>query len=223
MAEGKIDASQAAGGLHLEMKAGLVYDTRDQEAAPSHGLWAEAYLNGSPNLFGSGGYLKLAAHWRHYLPLASDRLVLAYHLAYQGTLAGETPFYMLPVIYTLYLRQTGSEGLGGLNTVRGLIQNRLVGEGYAWVNLELRWKLLNFKFLGENWYLATNPFLDAGYVLQPYRPEVFGVGEERFDVSAGLGLKLAMNENFIISVEAAQVLGHSEYPMGLVIALNYIF
>ena len=40
VAEGKIDASQAAGGLHLEMKAGLVYDTRDQEAAPSHGLWA---------------------------------------------------------------------------------------------------------------------------------------------------------------------------------------
>src|SRR5574344_1077604 len=72
-----------------------------------------------------GGYLKLAAHWRQYLPLVSDRLVLAYHLAYQGTLAGETPFYMLPVIYTLYLRQTGSEGLGGLNTVRGLIQNRL--------------------------------------------------------------------------------------------------
>ncbi len=32
-----------------------------------------------------------------------------------------------------------------------------------------------------------------------------------------------MNENFIVSVEAAQVLGHSEYPMGLVIALNYIF
>ena len=65
--------------------------------------------------------------------------------------------------------------------------------------------------------------MDAGYVLQPYRPQVFGVGSERFDVSAGLGLKLAMNENFIVSVEAAQVLGHSEYPMGLVIALNYIF
>ena len=230
VAEGKIDASQAAGGMRLEMKAGLVYDTRNLEAAPSRGIWAEAYINGSPDLFGAsgkgvwgGGYLKLAAHWRQYLPLVSDRLVLAYHLAYQGTLAGETPFYMLPVIYTLYLRQTGSEGLGGLNTVRGLIQNRLVGEGYAWANVELRWKLFEFKFIGQNWYLATNPFVDAGYVLQPYRPQVFGVGSERFDVSAGLGLKLAMNENFIVSVEAAQVLGHSEYPMGLVIALNYIF
>lgn len=145
VAEGKIDASQAAGGMRLEMKAGLVYDTRNLEAAPSRGIWAEAYINGSPDLFGAsgkgvwgGGYLKLAAHWRQYLPLVSDRLVLAYHLAYQGTLAGETPFYMLPVIYTLYLRQTGSEGLGGLNTVRGLIQNRLVGEGYAWANVELR-------------------------------------------------------------------------------------
>ena len=223
VAGGLIPAAQAGGGSHLEMKAGVVYDTRDQEAAPSKGIWAETYLNGSPDLFGSGcSYLKLAAHFRQYLPLAKDRLVFAYHLAYQGKLAGETPFYMLPVIYTLYLRQTGSEGIGGLNTVRGLIQNRLVGDGYAWGNFELRWKILNFKFLGENWYLGTNPFVDAGYILQPYRQDLFGVGE-RYDVSAGLGIKLAMNENFIISVEGAQVLGHPEYPMGLVIALNYIF
>lgn len=222
--EGLISSVQASGGSHLEAKAGLVYDSRDMEAAPSKGIWAEAYVNGSPRLFGvESGYLKLVAHFRQYLSLfGTDRLVFAYHLGYQDTVLGQTPFYMLPVIYTLYLRQTGSEGLGGINTVRGLIQNRLTGEGYLWGNFELRARLLDFKFIGQSWYLATNPFLDAGYVSRAYREDVFGVGD-RYAVSAGAGLKLAMNQNFIISVEAAQVLGHKEYPMGLTIALNYIF
>ncbi len=222
--EGLISSVQASGGSHLEAKAGLVYDSRDMEAAPSKGIWAEAYVNGSPRLFGvESGYLKLVAHFRQYLSLfGTDRLVFAYHLGYQDTVFGQTPFYMLPVIYTLYLRQTGSEGLGGINTVRGLIQNRLTGEGYLWGNFELRARLLDFKFIGQSWYLATNPFLDAGYVSRAYREDVFGVGD-RYAVSAGAGLKLAMNQNFIISVEAAQVLGHKEYPMGLTIALNYIF
>ncbi len=221
--EGLISSVQSSGGSHLEAKAGLVYDSRDMEAAPSKGIWAEAYVNGSPRLFGvESGYLKLVAHFRQYLSLGTDRFVFAYHLGYQDTVLGETPFYMLPVIYTLYLRQTGSEGLGGLNTVRGLIQNRLTGEGYLWGNFELRARLFDFKFIGQSWYLATNPFLDAGYVSRAYREDVFGVGD-RYAVSAGAGLKLAMNQNFIISVEAAQVLGHKEYPMGLTIALNYIF
>ena len=221
--EGLISSVQSSGGSHLEAKAGLVYDSRDMEAAPSKGIWAEAYVNGSPRLFGVEiGYLKLVAHFRQYLSLGTDRFVFAYHIGYQDTVLGETPFYMLPVIYTLYLRQTGSEGLGGLNTVRGLIQNRLTGEGYLWGNFELRARLFDFKFIGQSWYLATNPFLDAGYVSRAYREDVFGVGD-RYAVSAGAGLKLAMNQNFIISVEAAQVLGHKEYPMGLTIALNYIF
>ena len=221
--EGLISSVQSSGGSHLEAKAGLVYDSRDMEAAPSEGIWAEAYVNGSPRLFGvESGYLKLVAHFRQYLSLGTDRFVFAYHLGYQDAVLGETPFYMLPVIYTLYLRQTGSEGLGGLNTVRGLIQNRLTGEGYLWGNFELRARLFDFKFIGQSWYLATNPFLDAGYVSRTYREDVFGVGD-RYAVSAGAGLKLAMNQNFIISVEAAQVLGHKEYPMGLTIALNYIF
>ncbi len=221
--EGLISSVQSSGGSHLEAKAGLVYDSRDMEAAPSKGIWAETYVNGSPRLFGvESGYLKLVAHFRQYLSLGTDRFVFAYHLGYQDTVLGETPFYMLPVIYTLYLRQTGSEGLGGLNTVRGLIQNRLTGEGYLWGNFELRARLFDFKFIGQSWYLATNPFLDAGYVSRAYREDVFGVGD-RYAVSAGAGLKLAMNQNFIISVEAAQVLGHKEYPMGLTIALNYIF
>ena len=90
---GVFKGGEADGGSRLEVKGGLVLDTRENESAPSRGIWAEAYLNASPDLFSDGfGYVRLAAHWRQYIPLAGDRLVLAYHLAWQGTLLGEAPF-----------------------------------------------------------------------------------------------------------------------------------
>ena len=44
---GAIKADEKNGGLALELNAGVVYDTRDIEAAPNKGIWAEAYLNGN--------------------------------------------------------------------------------------------------------------------------------------------------------------------------------
>ena len=82
--------------MALEVNAGLVYDTRDIEAAPNRGIWAEAYLNG--NVL-DHRYLKACVYFRHYIDIpihipAGDP-VFAYRLAWQQTIAGETPFYMI--------------------------------------------------------------------------------------------------------------------------------
>ncbi len=166
-----IPRSEQNGGSQLELKAGLVYDTRDHEPAPSKGIWAEVIAYGSPDIMerNDNAYIKVAAHFRHYITLLPDRLTLAYHLAYQGTVAGNAPFYVQQAISTLYLRQINSEGLGGINTVRGILFNRMVGDGYFWGNLELRCRLFDFRLFGQDWYMAVNPFLDAGTVVRPYR------------------------------------------------------
>ncbi|MBQ4027213.1 MAG: hypothetical protein II616_05655, partial [Bacteroidales bacterium] len=90
---GAIKADEANGGMALEVNAGLVYDTRDIEAAPNRGIWAEAYLNG--NVL-DHRYLKACVYFRHYIDIpihipAGDP-VFAYRLAWQQTIAGETPF-----------------------------------------------------------------------------------------------------------------------------------
>lgn len=232
VATGLIPSDQADGGAVIEAKAGLYYDTRDLPAAPNKGIQAEVFLNGSPGILSpDSAYLKLAARWRQFISLVPGNLVFAYQLAYQGTIAGETPFYMLPIIYNVYLRQTTNEGLGGCATLRGLLQNRMMGQSYAWANFEMRWKIVSFKVLGQDVYFGINPLFDAGYITKLYRPEatkafysaVDPADYERFNCSAGMGLKLAINENMIISFEGAQVLGHQEYPLGTVILLNYIF
>ncbi|MBR5106236.1 MAG: hypothetical protein IKU93_07390 [Alistipes sp.] len=261
---GLIKANEANGGHHLELKAGLVYDSREHEADPSRGIWAELYAYGSPDILNGRGkngynYLKLAAHFRHYVPVWQDKIVFAYHLAYQGKLAGNAPYYTLQNINTLYLRQIISDGLGSINTVRGVPYNSVIGDGYAWANVEMRFKVVSFRFIKQNFYLATNPFFDMGACVQPYRLDemkaalsnseltqaeknlIYTGQKEKLHMSAGVGLKLAMNRNFILSAEVAVPLNTTvytntnlnvpvselttkkSYKPGVNIGLNYIF
>ncbi len=230
-----IAPDEARGNSRIELKAGAVYDTRNSESAPSSGIWTEAYFNASPDVFGDGyKYIRMAAHFRHYIPLWGERLVGAYHLAWQGTVAGKAPFCTQQNISTLFLRQTGTDGLGGSNTVRGLLANRLVGDSYAWLNAELRLRLFSFHLVGQDWYLATNPLFDAGMVTSLYKGEELAafygksVKDLRLEAlkphfSAGAGLKLAMNLNFIISAEWAKPFRADDGPGAIYVVLNYIF
>lgn len=235
VAGGVLAEDEATGGSRLELKAGILYDTRDLESSPSRGIHAEAYLLGSGDLSGDGyGFLRAVAHWQHYVTLLPERLVLAYHLAWQGTLTGTVPFYCMPNISTLYLRQTNTDGLGGGNTVRGLLAQRLLGDNYAWSNTELRLRLFSFDLLGQHWDIATNPFFDTGMVTRLCKSdelaEYYGETVEtlrhralRVHASAGLGLKLAMNTNFILSAEWAAPFRRTDGPSALYLNLNYIF
>lgn len=223
------------GGRHLELKAGLVYDTRDFEPAPNRGYCAEVVASVSPDLFGNGdyGYARLFAQWRQFFTIIPDRLHLAYRLAYQGTL-GNAPFYMQQTISTLYLRQVKSEGLGGKNTVRGILQNRILGDGYAWANFEARVRLFNFRFIGQAWYVAINPFFDMGYLAQERYASrqsqtgmqllgIYSGTPDKVHMSAGAGLKLVMNQNFIITCEWGKPFDRRDGLSGMNIGLNYIF
>ena len=230
---GLIGKDEAGGGAHVEFKGGIVYDTRDHEAAPGKGIWAEAILYGSPDFFSTGfNYLKGAFHFRHYVPLWGDRLVFAYHLAYQGVLAGKAPFYSQQTISSLFLSRPSSEGLGSSNTLRGINYNRLLGNGYAWANFELRARIVSFEFIRQHWYIALNPFFDAGAVVQPYRLEaqeatgnrlLYSGNSESLHLCAGIGGKIALNYNFIFSGEIGFALDRRDGNYVIALGLNYIF
>ncbi len=231
---GIIRPEEAAGGSQLEARIGLIYDTRDHEAAPSKGIWAEMVAYGSPDIIEKkkNAYLKLSTHFRHYIPLISNRLVFAYHLAYQGTIAGDAPWYIQQNITTLYLRQVNSEGLGGVNTIRGVSYNSVVGDGLLWSNFELRCKLFNFRLFKQQWYCGINPFFDAGRVVQAFKLQemkqsgndrIYSGDAEKMHFGAGMGAKFVMNRNFIISAEFAKPFDSRDGSGGLNIGLNYIF
>ena len=231
---GLINPNEIGGGHHIELKAGLVFDSREHEADPTRGIWAELYAYGSPDILNGRGkdgyhYLKLAARFRQYVPLMDDKIVFAYHLAYQGKIAGNAPYYTLQNINAIFLNQLISDGLGSITTMRGVPYNSVIGDGYAWANFEMRFKVLSLRFLGQNFYLGTNPFFDLGASVQPYRLDrmkalrqqheidkkngvktrfsdgemnlIYTDGEPKLHMSAGIGFKVVMNRNFVLSAE----------------------
>ena len=83
---GIIPEKDGNGGITSAIKLGLMYDTRDYEAAPSKGIWAEAHVTLAPRFLGTtSSYYRYMATFRQYVPLVGEDLVFAYRLNYQET------------------------------------------------------------------------------------------------------------------------------------------
>ena len=234
---GIIRPDEAEGGRVLEFNAGLVCDTRNATTIPSKGVWSELYFTVAPDVFRTGhSYTRLSAHFRHYVGIVdNDRLTFAYHLAYQGIISGDPPFYVLQNITSLIVNRTVNEGLGNKNTIRGTLYNRFIGKGYVWGNFETRVKLFNFtipthlfSLENQSFYIAANPFFDCGAIVSPYRLDASKGSQAykdatKFHGSYGTGFKLVMNRNFVMSVEVARPLNRDDGHFGLIMGTNYLF
>lgn len=128
---GLIPSSEKHGGKHTLLKAGIIYDTRDNEPNPMRGIWTDVTLIAAPSFLSKSGlaFGKIALTHRQYFTLLKRDLNFAYRISYQGKLFGQIPFYMLPFIFNCPPAYT-RDGLGGGKTIRGVLRNRIVGEDY---------------------------------------------------------------------------------------------
>ena len=236
--------NEAHGGNVLQLKAGLVYDTRDHDSDPTRGVNIEATLVGAPDIIDRKGYSNLGFTFvgSQYVPVWKDKLTFAYRLGIQTKLAGEIPYYFINNLNTLFFRKVYTEGLGGNASVRGINRNGVIGNGMAWLNTEFRWRIVNFRFINQNFHIALNPFFDMGQVIQPYRLEeqkaaytaaggelnpfnpFYTDKKESVHATAGCGLEIVMNRNFVISVEMARALDKRDgQKLWNNIGFNYLF
>ncbi len=233
---GIIPQSEKNGGTFTIFKAGFEYDSRDNEANPNKGIWFETVLAGAPGFTSNmkSGFLKLSITQRQYITLVKNTLTFDYRLGAQFTIAGHTPFYVAPLIFYAHSTAAYNEGLGGAKTLRGVLRNRVVGDGIAYGNIELRWKFVKFSMANQNFYLAVNMFLDSGTVIQKtnvdtsnvpaaVKDDYFKSGAEKLHSDAGLGIKIAMNQNFIVSVDYGKALNAQDGTHGIYIGLGYLF
>jgi outer membrane protein assembly factor BamA len=231
---GIISPEEKNGGNAHHLKLGVIYDTRDNEPNPMSGIWSEAVVFAAPGFMGNGDYAysRISLTHRQYFTLIANDLSFAYRLNYQGTLGGNVPFYMLPYMINSFSLSSNVDGLGGSKTVRGVLRNRIVGDGMAFGNFELRYKFYHGTLFNQNIYLALNGFMDAGKVVSDKKFEVpvtseFGTfyktSEEALHIALGGGFRIAMNENFIIAVDYGKPLDIRDGGGGLYIGLNYLF
>lgn len=274
---GLIRHNATRGGVHPYLRAGVVYDSRDQVSNPNKGIYADAFFTYSA-AFRMGNYMGVENYdqreynnlvfnfnFRHYITLYPRYLNLAYRVGLQNTLCGKQPFYANSIMNVLYQQRTMYEALGGSSSVRGMLRNRVMAKGFAFANVELRAVFVRFKIKRQHFYVGANPFFDIGVVTQPhvlspdmevgtdaegnpqtlqqrmsasgmtdeqigqyfdFAPTKFGTGNTYLPhMSAGIGLKLAMNENFVISADWAAPLDKRDNK-GLdnfYISIGYLF
>ncbi|NOZ75391.1 MAG: BamA/TamA family outer membrane protein [FCB group bacterium] len=225
--QGFISADEADGGKVNYLKLGAVYDTRDNEANPMHGMWTEVLILVSPSFLGSDfNYTELTLTHRQYFTLIPRNLSFAYRVGYQSVIAGDIPFFMLPYYQSSYQTQ---EGFGGSKTFRGILKNRVVGNSVVLFNTELRWKFFRTVVFGQNLYLALNAFVDGGQTLSQYGNDTYlnslpsGSKSDSLHLSYGGGFRIALNENFIIAVDYGMAADEQDGTSGLYIGLGYLY
>ncbi|MCK5731204.1 MAG: BamA/TamA family outer membrane protein [Draconibacterium sp.] len=226
-----ITAQEADGGFVPILKAGLVYDTRDNRPNPMKGIWTEAVFVAAPEFLGAeSGFAKIKLTHRQYFTIVPDELSLVYRLAYQTTIGGHVPFYYQSQVITSVMKGASSEGLGGAKSLRGIRRNRIVGDGFFYGNIEARWKAVHFKFINNNFYLGVNGFMDFGQVTKKIDinssddiADYLDIGAEQMHFSYGAGLRIAMNTNFIIAIDYGFAADDRDGESGLYIGLNYLF
>ncbi|MCR5709601.1 MAG: BamA/TamA family outer membrane protein [Bacteroidales bacterium] len=235
---GFIEADEFKGGMSSAWRAGLMYDSRDVENAPSRGLWVDIGGEYAPGWMGTNKpYGRIDFTWRHYLPLAGDKLVFAYR-AHANMFIGKPGFYMLP--FSTYLGPGyDRDGFGGYRTIRGIMLDRIQGQSVCYFNTELRWKFLNLKVLNQNLAIGANAFFDGGRVLKDYvdvsvsskawegveiPSQLMKGASEAMHLSAGGGLRLILNRNFIIAIDYGRAFNKQDNAKGsFYVNTGYIF
>lgn len=239
---GLLNINELKGGFIGTIKGGISYDSRDFKANAMKGIWFETGVEASPSFLSDAGFSRFYAIWRQYFTIVPKDLSFAYRLGYQTTLSGEVPFYYQNQIITSVLAGTTSEGLGGSKNVRGVQRNRIIGDGLFYANAELRWKAFRFNMINQNFYIGLVAFSDFGMVtskvdiadpvLDPgeggldvdyVESNYFMSDNESMHISAGAGLRVVMNENFIISADFGKAFNEQDGNSGFYIGLNYLF
>ena len=237
-----ISNEESQGGWVNTIKAGLMWDSRDNRPNPMKGIWAETGIELAPEFMGNDwGFSKFYAIYRQYFTLIKNDLAFVYRLGYQNTLSGEVPFFYQSQVITSMLTGATNEGLGGASTLRGVLRNRVIGDGFFLGNFELRWKPIYFKFLKQDCYLGLSTFYDMGLVTNKidmpsnlestfasvYPEEVysdfFSPGSEKLHQSAGISIMPVMNQNFVIAVDIGKSFNKQDGNIGFSIGLNYLF
>jgi outer membrane protein assembly factor BamA len=233
---GIIPENAIGGGNNFYLKFGVMFDSRDQRANPMKGIWTEAAIRWAPSFISNRNYpnTQIGISHRQYFTIIPKDLSFAYRLGYQARMSGEVPWYLQPVMMTTYLTSFVSQGLGGGKTLRGVLRNRVVGDGFVLGNFEFRWKAIYTSLFKQNFYIAFNAFVDAGMIVHPMALDTSGVPQEEFENyfdqekdslhgTYGAGVRFAMNENFIVAFDYGRAMDRRDGISGFYVGLNYLY
>lgn len=182
----------SSGGTLIVPVAGIRWDSRNSLTDPRRGMLWELRFEYSCRRH---SYARITLTHTAFLPLipGSDRLILAHRLI-ADALPGDPPFYKAAQLGgTVPL-----EGLGGVDTLRGVPLYRFTGNFKLLYTPELRWDFLRFgPFLGDNWHLEAVVFSDIGTAVDTPAD----LNADDLHASFGLGVRIFWGADFCIAAD----------------------
>ncbi len=173
-----VDPSIARGTTDAAARIGLVFDTRNDEPAPTRGVVIEAIVGvADSGLISGASYTRATVSARGYLPLAS-RLTIA------GRVLGQT-MSGAPLLGSYALIEASDRplrGIGSSETHRAIPARRLLDADKLLANLDVRYDLATLPTLFR---VTAVGFLDAARV---FPVGEFAVTTDDLMVGGGLGL-----------------------------------
>ncbi len=145
----------------LEVRGGLLFDTRDEEASPSKGIFVEALAaRGVPGGIGKLAYTRYALAFREFLPIF-EFTSLAFRQSVEVS-RGAIPFYVSDERMTSWRPE---DGFGGETSLRAHLPGRFTAPNKALLSVDWRYRDWDF------WVTPTTPvrlwfllFADVGRV-----------------------------------------------------------
>jgi outer membrane protein assembly factor BamA len=175
-------------------RIGLVFDTRDDEPAPTQGVLIQAVLGlADSSIAGGVTYTRATGSATGYLPL-SDKLGLAARIAGQSIVRGNPP---LGSLYHFEASDRPFYALGGAETHRAIPQRRLLDADKLFANLDVRYTPLAQPTL---YRLTLVGFVDAGRV---FPAGEFTLTTDDIVVGGGGGFFLHLFRTLILGTTAA--------------------
>jgi outer membrane translocation and assembly module TamA len=192
--------------LFTSMLAGaLIYDTRDFEPDPSKGIFLEYSHEYTAPWLGSqfnfnkfmmqAQAIKTLFSWRN----GKSRLTFAGLSAF-GYIFGSNINFIEMWDLSSQAEAGGILVLGGGRSLRGYREARFLAPAVALVNLELRARFLEFRFLKQHFSLGITPFYDFGSVWD--KPTDFSF--RKWVGAPGTGGRMAWNQSTILRLDYAR-------------------
>jgi hypothetical protein len=190
LAAGLVSDTGRADGV--EIRAGLLYDTRDEEASPSRGVLLEAIA--AQSLDGPGDFV-----YRRYLLAAREFLTLGEFttLGFRQSVelsSGRIPFY---IQYERLTHWRPEDGFGGSTTLRANLPGRWLGPNKAIASVDLRYRKFDAPFPRSPVRLWLLAFADLGRVWGDGDPLDF----DGVHGGAGVGFRFQFSKGGLFGVD----------------------
>ena len=185
------------GGRYNQLNVGLLWDSRNNEHNPRSGTLAELSIRSALHLLGSANQTySLFLSWAHYHPLRQG-MVLATRVAYDRQW-GDVPFTHMDDFGGLY----PASGLGGSNTLRGVLSNQFMGKIKVLANAELRVHLFATSIGVRPLEIGAVAFSDVGRAWANQDPDGPFWALQK---SIGAGLRLVWDRVFVLRADVGVI------------------